>query len=647
MSNSSILDRISSPTLRSPILSTFRSPPARSSTEYQLHELDPRPEYPDMSRDYTFDGDGHHTPAYRDTSTDGWSNDAPSSAGSPSTPKRRAMFHGPPPPIAASFMKSNRSQGSSDAGRSQGIIANSTAQLGSLLFQPPRQPNKIRPDPAWRAFGRRERAIEQEIQQLLDLQATGLVAGSGRLPDDGDDYSGTGSSTPTGTFYSTATSKSRMTNSLHVPARSTKDGNVMPVRQPVGGKPLGLRSARAGLRKAMAALVELKREEDAHVDAALSERKKALIHLSRLSARQNGVNSELHELEENQEEPLGKEIRELGSKYNSLTQEIRQLEERLMAMRNQRKFVRDKMEDAQARRDAGLSGYRGALKDIDAELQSMMMHPSIQPLDPEVFSPPSSPSNDGESLGGVEFLGLIPERRTPAMATAWWEKEVNVLDQRRRQISKERQALEDGSFVWREVTKLVTRFESSLRQVMKTGASQAPASSKGKEKVPSQENLIRDQLSKMDDVVAQLERCLGQAESEGWNLLVCAIGAELEAFREAQDMLKSFFEEAPSKQNSLRKEENQEPQHGSQAVDESDNDVPPDLLGSTGDASKTKTLDVDDGVATAELRRVESENDVPLEFLAELANEESVFFPRFYSFHNYQAAVVRSGLLAA
>ncbi|KAM3451486.1 hypothetical protein MY3296_005302 [Beauveria thailandica] len=625
MPNSSAPNRTSNPTIRPPILAALHSSRARSSTEYQLQELEPKPEYPEMSREYSYDERQQLGPAFRDNSTDGWSNHASSSPGSPSAPKRRAMFHGPPPPIAGSVMENNQPRGSSDAGRSRGIVAASTAQLGSLLFQPSRQQSRIRPDSAWRAFNRRERAIEQDIQQLLDLQATGLVAGSGRLPDDEEDFSGTGSSTPTGTLNTTAASKSRMLNSLHMPARSNKDGNVIPVRQPTGGKPLGLRSARAGLRKAMAALVELKREEDAHIDAALSERKKALILLSRLSVKQTGISSELHDLEEDDEEPLGKEIRDLGSKYDSLTQEIRQLEEKLMAMRNQRKFVKERIEDAQNRRDAGLSGYRGALKDVDAELQSIMMHPPIQPLDLEVFSLPDSVSDTGGSPGGMEFMRLIPERRTPAMAKSWWEKEVAVLDRRRKQISKERRALEDGSVAWREVTTLVTSFESSLRHLMKTGAPQAPPSTKGKEKVPSQESLIQDQLAKMDEVVTQLERCLNKAESEGWNLLVCAVGAELEAFREAQNMLKTLFEgDASSEPNTMQREQGQEPQPARQTVDESDNEVPPDLLGSTDDASskEEKTGVIDGGEATTTSKQIDSENDVPPEFLAELEREQ-------------------------
>lgn len=623
MSGSSILDRISSPKLRSSMLG-FRPPPEEPPNEYQLHELDPKPEYPEMSRDYSYENPRHPEPPFRDKSADAWSTDAPSSADSPFASRRRSMFRGPPPPIAGSVMKTGRSQGSSEAGRSQGIVAASTAQLGSLLFHgPPRQQNQVRPDSAWRAFNRRERALEEEIQQLLDLQATGLIAGSGRPPEDRDGYSDTGSSTPTGTFYSTATSKSRMLNSLHIPARANKDGNVIPVRQPTGGKPLGLRSARAGLRKAMAALVELKQEEDAHVDAALSERKKALVHLSRLSVKRNGIGSELQTLEDDEEEPLGKEIRELGTKYNSLTQEIRQLEERLMAMRNQRKSVRERMEEVQNRRDAGLSGYRGALKDIDNEMQWIMMHPPVQPLDPEVFTVPGLVDDEEEYPGGMEFLKLVPDRRTAALARSWWEREVTILDKRRRQISRERQALEDGSAVWREVTTLVTSFESSLRHLMKTGSSPVPESAKGKEKAPSQETIIKEQLAKMDDVVAQLETCLNRAESEGWNLLVCAVGAELEAFREAQDMLKSVVEDdAPLEDDIPEDKEEQEQQHNAHEADESDNEVPTDLLVSTADAS-TKAKDGGDAAkAPARLHRADSENDVPPEFLEGWGKED-------------------------
>lgn len=530
------------------------------------------------------------------------------------------MFLGPPPPIASS-MVSSRSPAGSDTSRSRGLIAASTAQLGSLLFEPPRQETRPRPDSVWRGLRRQEKALEQEIQQLLDLQATGLVAGSGDIPGmDQDGYSDAGSSTPTGTFYSTASTKSRMVNSLHVPTRSNAEGNVIPVRQPRGGRPMGLRSARAGLRKTMMAMVELKQEEDLHIDAALSERRQALVQLSRLATRRHDVSSELQTFEDDAEEPLGKELRELGSKYDGLTHEIRQLEERLVAMRNHRRSVREKMQDVKSRRDAGLSGYRGALKDVDSELQSMMQHPPIQPLDPDVFAQPPISAGGSEASGGMEFIRLIPERRTADMAKSWWEAEVTALESRRKQIDNDKKALEEGTAVWREVMTLVTSFESSLRQLMKTGVSKT--TEKGKEKAASQEDIIRDQLPRMDSVIAQLEQHIEAAEDKGWNLLICAIGAELEAFREAQAMLKGLVDAGEEEGVSQEADANhRKPAENHSQADESDNEVPADLLVSHADESSQETTQNGPGGEMPKLERMDTENEVPPEFLAEHHDE--------------------------
>jgi hypothetical protein len=366
----------------------------------------------------------------------------------------------------------------------------------------------------------------------------------------------------------------------------------------------------------MAALVELKQEEDLHIDAALSERRQALINLSRLATRRHDVSSELQTFEEDGEEPLGKELRELGTKYDSLTHEIRQLEEKLVAFRNHRRSVRDKMQDVKSRRDAGLSGYRGALRDVESELDSIMRHPPIQPLDPEIFSQVDSAEGDAETPGGMEFIRLIPERRTTDMAKSWWEAEIVALENRRRQIGNDTKALEEGAAIWRDVMSLVTSFESSLRQLMKTGV--ANTTTKGKEKVPSQEDIIRDQLPRMDSVIEQLEKHVEAAEDKGWNLLICAIGAELEAFKEAQAMLKGLIdggEEEAGDSHALVANE-QETVADDAHNDESDNEVPLDLLVSHTDDSSRENTQSEQQSGMPSLRRMDSEDEVPPEFLA-------------------------------
>ena len=636
MTSQSLIDRFRSSRIsnRSPIHSFHNPTTNRSASQYAMDELEPWPEDDDevfrdrktstsRSRDVTTAFASARAQSLpRSPSPDAWQDEA-SLSGSPYNAKPRPMFSGPPRPIASSVAigKASASRNTStdrkgirwkDQGRHSGI--------GSLLFDynHDKQP-EYQPDSTWRWIRRREKALESEVQQYLDLQANGLVAGSqGIIPrgSDIDEYSDAGSSTPTGTFYSTATSKSRMTSSLYVPTRSTPDGNVIPVRQPKSTRPRGLRAARMGLRRSILALAQLKGEEDAHVDDALMERKKALSQLNRLSKRKEIATTELQALEDDEEEPLGKELRELGSRYDSVTQEIRELEEKLVGMRNQRRWLRGKMEDVKNRREAGLSGYRGALKDIDSEVATLMLRPPVQPLELEQLQQDSLGRT--ESTGGLEFLRLIPERRTVDMAKSWWNSEISILEQRKAQVNADKQALEEGGAMWAEVMLLVLDYESRLRQLM--NGAQHPPSSKGKETIPSQEELIREQLPEMDKVIEELEKHLHLAEDKRWNLLICAIGAELEAFTEAQEMLRGLVDTEGESRNVSQPAAatEQEGQDNTETYDESsDNEVPPDLLVSRAEDTPNKLLSVASPEVEPTLERGESENDVPPEFLVE------------------------------
>ncbi|KAL2202946.1 hypothetical protein CC79DRAFT_1325734 [Sarocladium strictum] len=645
MSSQSFFDRVTSS--RRGSLLPIHSPPQRLPSEYDLDELDPRPD--DRLLSYSPPRDRFQSPVLGKgprSISPGPSEEAVSSIGSNSKLKFRsphAMFTGPPPPIAASLLLGNSQRDRkqrAEPGNTRTVQTNNGVRV---LFDHQDEHGQLRPDSAWRSLQRQERAIETDVQHLLDLQASGLIAGlDGRPPNssDFDDHSDAGSSTPTGTFYSTATSRSRMMNSLHIPTRANADGNVIPVRQPKRARPPGLREARTGLRKSMLALANLKAEEDAHIDDALSQRKKALAQLDRLGSRRDDVSRELQSLEHNEEEPLGQALRDLGSQYDSLTHDIRALEEKLVGMRNRRRVVRAQMEDVQNQREAGLSGFRGALRDVESDVTAMMRRPPIQPLDPDIFkravSTADEEDDDLDISGGVNFLRMIPERRTIEMARSWWQAEITALERRKVQIDSEHRALEEGGVLWLEAMALVTDFESRLRSATKgasTGQSLSPAQSieqgKGKEKELSQQDIIRGQLPLLDKSIVELEGHMQTAETNGWNLLICAIGAELEAFREAREMLREIVgdDKEESTQSSDQSAMEQEPgphsQDDTHAEDSDGNEVPDDLLvsGINHEESQEKTSQEDEADDTGKrsaLHRVDSsDNDVPADFFAE------------------------------
>ncbi|KPM44582.1 hypothetical protein AK830_g1926 [Neonectria ditissima] len=630
MTSQSLLDRISSSRNRLPIL-PLHSPSVRPPSEYPLDELEPRPDEtmadlepprPRLRKPAT-----QTTPVPLPSSPSSWDSKM-SDQGSPSRIRPKPIFSRPPPPIASSALISKPTSGHSipsnynESLPGNGLLTASRIGLEStFLYQKP-QEGAYRPDSIWRSLHRRERALERDIQQLLDLQASGLLAGSGDSVSDKDleRDSDTGEST----FYSAATSKSRMTSSLYVPPRSTPDGNVIPVRQPTSRKPLGLQSARAGLRRSMAALSELKAEEDVHLDAALTQRKEVLAYLDKMSGRRDNIYAELHALEEDDQEPLGQELRKLGAERETLDQEIRLMEEKLVGMRNRRRWVRDKMEDVKNQRESGLSGYRAAGRDIDAEVRELLRRPPITPLDPEAIKHSAVLESEiNDSPSGLDFLRLRPERRTAEMAKSWWEGEITILERRKAQILEDREALTEGARMWSEVTNYVADFESTLRELIRDGQH-------GNDDVALQhQEAIDDQLARMDSVVVELEQRLQLAEQNHWNLLICAIGAELEAFVEAQGLLKVALgapedESQPlvgSSHSTAQEDRAEVSSHGHENHnEESDNEVPADLL-----VSRFEENDHDVPSSPRRSSELPSEgagdhNDVPPEFLAEHGN---------------------------
>ncbi|UKZ75776.1 hypothetical protein TrVFT333_003470 [Trichoderma virens FT-333] len=596
-------DRITSPHRKSPGLPLHKSP-IRSPSEYQLNELDPRPDDAlsadgDLPRAWLADYDEPATS--RGLSPNTW-RDKGSPAQSYSKMKPRPMFAGPPPPITASMMltkDSIRANSVGPSGRSKhtpySLLGGSPTEANSVLFDHRREAGAHNTDSIWRGLRRQEKALEQDVQRLLDQQAAALAAGTGNE----NDASSTGSSTPTGTFYSTKSSKSRMTSSLYVPPRATRDGNVVPIRQPANDKPPGLKSTREDLRKLIASMTKLKRDENAHIEDAMAQREDALGYLDRLGTRKADIQAELHDLEENGDEPLAKELRELDTQHGALSEEIQQLEQKLAAMRFQCRTLEERMDDIKNKREAGLSGYHGALRDVTSEVKTFVQNPPIQPLDPDLLNHGGEVEGDPAASGGIEFMRLIPERRTLEMAKAWWEAEMAVLEHCKERINEDRLALEEGGQVWDKVTQLVSTFEADLRTAMQNGGTTSPSGSsvKGKEKVPSQEEIISAQLSRMGQVIEELESYMQLAEEKHWNLLICAIGAELEAFKEAHNVFESLLhppeEHSPSTQDAPNDEEAEPEDRPTQqtshsADEESDNEVPQTCSA----ASRTETTNM-------------------------------------------------------
>lgn len=621
------------PSGEQPIL-PFHNGPKRAPSEHQLSTLDPRP-------DDASSADGDLPKAWQDQDDEpstsrglspNSSRDTASVAMSVFNMKPQPMFAGPPPPISASMLiMKDPIRVDSAAGRSvryrntpHSLLGGSPTEANSLLLDHRRQEVEQNSDSVWRGFVSQAKALEREIQVLLDQQAIALVAGSGIE----NDSSSTGSSTPTGPFFSSPGYKQRAALSLYIPPRTTRDGNVVPTRQPANDRPQGLKATRESMRKLITSMASLNHDQSAYIEAALNKRKDALKHLTKLSVKRARLEAEIRKLAENSDEPLAREFKVIDTEYHVLGEEIQHLEAKLARMRTRHRLLKERMDDIRNKREAGLSGYYGALNELTAEAIAYARHPTIQPLDPDLLGG-SAAEGGPTTSGGAEFMQLIPERRTPHLAASWWQAEIEILKRCKESMENHHQALEEGGQIWDKVTQLVSKFESDFRQTMKNGT--PSPSAKGKEKAPSLEDIVSDQLLRMEEVLGELREYMQQSEQNNWTLLICAIGAELEAFENGYKALKSMTNtpKAPpppsDDEDASTDVESGGPstqQDIHPADEESDNEVPPDLFGGPqpehdededGDGEHNSTDNTDGGT----LRRYDSENEVPPEFLVE------------------------------
>jgi hypothetical protein len=421
---------------------------------------------------------------------------------SPSRTKaQRIQFAAPPPPIAGSVVlppgqysiQDTRSAKKSSDGSFQARNSSPRIRRGSGGIDP------------LLALERTEKAIQDDLQLLLDAQSAGLMQGFGGDVG-GDASSDAGSSTPT-------------TRSLQRSSSRGKSGGIVPVRQPKR-RVVGLRGARKGLLRDMGELAAVKREEVGVLMGEIGRREEVLGRVDLWEKRIEGVRNQLSEYsgignsasgDEAGGGEEGMEIVELRTEERAVDNEIREMEDRLAQMKAKKRWLGERIKESVNKREARLSSYRGALREVESEVKEFLKRPPI---------------NVSIVMGDEEgFAALPPGRRTLGMAKEWWNKEVSQLQLRKQEVENEKSALEEGAQMWEESISIVTKFEDDLRKQMASN------------EVQNVEEL-RKQIGKMGGVIIRLGATLSVAEERGWNLLICAVGAELEAFKEGEGILR-------------------------------------------------------------------------------------------------------------
>jgi hypothetical protein len=362
-------------------------------------------------------------------------------------------------------------------------------------------------DQSFKLIERRERQMQQELQQLLDAQDYALEKHLANTTPDDEDMQ-----------------RSR------TPESDTPHGHIVPVRQPKK-RHLSKREARLGISRCMSQLSDLKIEEEAYVATALAERKAALSRLRTLSTKRNSIVAEMQAIESDREQPLKNQIRKMEHQHRVVCEDILKLEEKLRDLKRTKTKLESRIAEAKSARDSELSGYKGALNECDQRIKDIMIYPEVSVLEVEGLMAQDADLRAlvGQHISGFEFLSLRPERRTLPMAKDWWEGEVQVLELRKAAVDKERDALEIGSQLWQD---MLDRLEEHDQQLKLTFDAISRYSSRQQRNSESAElgETLKNQYAMCKETLRQLEDYHDYTQAQGWLLLVTALSAEINYF---------------------------------------------------------------------------------------------------------------------
>lgn len=263
----------------------------------------------------------------------------------------------------------------------------------------------------------------------------------------------------------------------------------------------------------------LKNEELQFTQNEVTHRTQALQKLHDLHARQDAVQHTIDDLRNGQSNGSANSLQQEAA---TVQHEITALEDRLMELRAQHRYLVHRVEEVESVAASQLSGHEGALRMVTHDIKDFLKHPPVRQALSSRF--------DTIQQERADMYTLRPERRTLEMAQEQWSTELEQLHGHLNKTEREKEALLHGQEIWVEVVRRVEKFESQLADEMIMARS--TGSNKDNTSVPS-EALLHDLAS----TTRFLQRELATAEKKNYKLLIAAIGAELEAFKQAQQLL--------------------------------------------------------------------------------------------------------------
>lgn len=386
----------------------------------------------------------------------------------------------------------------------------------------------------WADIVRQERVLQGRIQELLDLQASGL-----QKTGNGGDHSARELSSRARSAGSNLSEST--TRSVSLRSSTTLNGTSV-----LGGK-RALHTARMELLRAMYTLSDLAVAKEAVLDKTSQSLESAHKQLLTWQRKLSVADRTLHELE------MGHGVQDnearIDSQIRDVDIEISDLETRLKEAKERRKRLLRKKMEGRSVTEAEAAKWVELKREVERDVVRWLRDPGV----------PSDMLHDKESYSNKhweEFMRLNPRRRNLEVAVDGLAGAISGVKERLSRAETEIEECERGAEIWSECLELIIKSEKALKEFLQRS-------------VRGKENLGEEMLELMDDTQKQLADKLHICLHEGWNLLVACVGGETEAWREGVEVMEQMMGRSEqATQDAKRKHLHLKPSNSSHAYEE-------------------------------------------------------------------------------
>ena len=391
------------------------------------------------------------------------------------------------------------------------------------------------------AVARQATYVQQKLQQLLDAQSLGLLSGLGQESQQDISPSSERSSEP---------SIRTPSRSPPGPIRLSSSPPVSPPsfrQQNTDRSTVSLSTARSSIHRALLQLSELKASESSALDNQQETLLTFLSSLDSLTTKRKGIEQSIKDIEaKHSDQATSRASEDSASEHSStpvpgslkdeearLSSEIHSLETRLYEVKARLSHIRRLRQERENRLAARLSSWRGALADVEKSIhRNVLEGRGLEGLYPFL-------RHSGRTKREGQGVWSLPrERRTVELVKEEVEGKAEEVAKRKQSVEREEKACVEGAHAWKGVLGKVKAVEQMMGKEMR-GLGNRTSS---KEKEPSDRpdaarEGMQGVIELMTQTIGELDEELVKAERNGWNPLVCAIGAEAEALKQGKNML--------------------------------------------------------------------------------------------------------------